>query len=155
LEKKNMKATRILVTVVCGLTLSALALAGVPDDKKTLKLDNLPGKKGAVTFEHEKHASEHKGPGGKPITCKQCHHTEKTDTPADPKAVKGCSGCHLVTGEPKDVDGKKAPLMGKKNDKGDDFIPTSVIFHKVCGDCHKKMKAEGKKIDGCNTCHKK
>jgi len=150
-----MKSRLILVTILCAVALSALALAGVPEDKKTLKLDLIPGKKGVVTFEHEKHATAHKGPGGKAITCKECHHTEKADSPADPKSVKPCTECHVLTGEPKVIDGKKAPILAKKNDKGDDFVPTSVLFHKNCTDCHKKMKAEGKKIDGCTTCHKK
>jgi Class III cytochrome C family. len=146
-----------LAAIVIGLmfAVTATVLAGVPENKKTIIIDHLPGKKGAVTFEHAKHVDSHKKASDKAITCKDCHHTLKDDSPADAKSVKACTECHVMEGAPqKEYDGKKAPYLGNKNDKGD-FVASNVLYHKTCQKCHKEMSKEGKKIDTCTTCHKK
>ncbi len=139
-----------VVTLLC-VCLSVLVIAGVPADKKTIKLDCVPGKKGAVTFQHAKHNEEYKKAGGKSIVCKDCHHTLKVDKP-DAAKVKKCSACHVKEGEAqKEHEGKKASFLATK--KGDKYNRKSVIFHDQCVKCHKAMKAEGKKIGKCKTCH--
>jgi len=147
---------KLILVVVVALHivfLSILVIAGVPDDKKTIEIDLVPGKKGAVTFEHAKHSDEFKKTGGKSILCKDCHHTVKVDKP-DAAKVKGCSTCHVKEGEPqKEHEGKKASFLVTK--KGEKYDRKSVIFHKQCIKCHKAMKAEGKKIHKCKACHPK
>lgn len=146
-----MKLSKRIVSLgagLCVLGVAALVIAGVPDDKKEIKIDRIPGKKGVVVFPHAKHAGA-KGPGGVVITCKACHHREKEDNPA-PETIRGkhCASCHVKPGEQKKKDGDdEAPELwtgsGMKN-----------LFHTTCRDCHKKMKAEGKNISACSTCHK-
>jgi hypothetical protein len=148
---KKKIATLCLIAAVGG-TSTLLWAAAVPANKATIQIDHLPGKKGAVAFPHAKHAADFKKQGGAPIQCKDCHHTEKTDTP-DPKAVKACATCHLVEGQPKDVDGKKAPLMGEKIAGKDEYKIPTVLFHKLCQNCHQKTKVEGKNLGACTTCH--
>jgi hypothetical protein len=147
-----------LVTIVIGLTFAVITtvLAGVPENKKVIVINHLPGKKGPVTFEHAKHVDTYKKAGDKAIVCKDCHHTLKEDVPTDTKSVKGCPTCHVTEGTPqKEFEGKQAPLLGKKNDKGD-FVFADVLYHKTCLKCHKEFSKEGtKKIDTCTTCHKK
>jgi hypothetical protein len=145
-----MKKTLAVLASMAVLTTAALVFAGVPKGKETLKIDLIAGKKGAVEFPHAKHAAEFKKAGGAAIECKDCHHTAKSE-----KDAKSCSECHVKPGEAaKKIDGKEAPVIATM--KGDKADTKSVIFHKTCKDgCHKEMKAEGKKITACKTCHKK
>lgn len=139
------KSKTILVTVVLGVilgfSLSALA-EDVPAGKEVIKIDRIPGKKGAVEFPHAKHASENK------IECKKCHHQREGTA-----APKNCAECHVKDGEAqKEYKGKKAPFFASAPDGKVDT--GSVIFHKLCKDCHKgKTNAAGDKIDKCKTCH--
>lgn len=149
-----MKKTLSVLTIGLAMTMSGVAFAqAIPADKATVKIDSIPGEKGAVELAHAKHANELKGPGGKDITCKSCHHTLKADAPAAGEKVAACSSCHVVD-TPKTVDGKQAPVLATM--KGPKADLKSVLLHKTCKDgCHKDMKAEGKSITSCTTCHKK
>jgi hypothetical protein len=146
----------ILGTALLIAAASTLVLAGVPKGKGELKIDQAPGKKGAVAFNHAKHADEYKKAGGKSISCKDCHHTLKADTPKKPSAVKACSTCHAKPGEAlKDVGGKKAPAVAALKDNGK-VDKKSLLFHKSCVGCHKLVDKAGedKKISKCKNCHK-
>ncbi len=146
---------RAALLLAAGVILaSGLVLAAdIPAGKATLTLDLIAGKKGAVKFEHTKHALEYKKTGGAKITCKDCHHTLKADDGGSEK-IAPCTECHAKVGEAaKTIDGKAAPVLGV--DKGGGVIDQkSILMHKNCVDgCHKEMKAEGKKITACKTCH--
>ena len=153
--KKNIAGLAALLAV--GL-FSAIAMAGVPADKAEITIDHIKGPKGAVVFPHAKHPAEFKQADGKPIVCKTCHHKLKVDTPKDPKSVKGCPACHVPEGQAqKEIDGKKAPFFAVKKDNGK-IDTKSVIFHKRCRACHKKVaKADPEKkgLPKCKNCHKK
>jgi hypothetical protein len=147
-----MKTTRLLAAMAAAvglLTVSALVVAGVPADKAEIKIDQIEGKKGAVAFPHKKHAEEYKKADGKEIACSDCHHTSK----ADGSDVAACSSCHVKEGAAqKEHGGKKAPFVATTKDGKVD--QKSIVFHKTCIDCHKSMKAAGKSIHSCKTCHK-
>lgn len=135
--------------LLAGLSLFVVSASGVviAAEKAVIKIDQIPGKKGAVTFNHGKHINEYKAKGGAAITCKDCHHTLKSA--ADKAGAKACSECHVKPGE---AQKGKAPFLYAA--EGDKIDQKSVIYHGRCLDCHKAMKAEGKDIAGCKTCHK-
>lgn len=136
------------ITFVAGLAIAA----SVPAGKETIKIDDIKGDKGVVEFNHAKHTTDYKKAGAKAIACKDCHHTLKADDGAGEK-VEACTTCHVLD-TPKDVGGKKAPVLATMKDGKADL--KSIVFHPQCKDgCHKEMKAEGKNITACNTCHKK
>ena len=143
-----------VIVTLCMVGMATLVIAGVPADKKTIKIDTIPGKKGTVTFGHAKHVDQYKKAGGQPISCKDCHHPVKADEP-DPKNVKGCTACHVLEGGQPGLVGKKAPFLARKKTtkKGSKYF--NVLFHMKCLECHKTMKSEGKKIHKCKTCHPK
>lgn len=146
-----------LATVFAMVSVASVVhAADVPKDKAEIKIDLIKGKKGAVKFSHAKHASEYKDEKGGAITCKTCHHTDKAE-PKNAKDVKGCGDCHVADGEAqKEHNGKKAPFTAVKKD--DDFDKKTVIFHKTCEGCHKKVaKAVPEKADiaKCKNCHAK
>ncbi len=149
----KIKLMLVMMTGVVALGVAAVAMAGVPAGKEVLKIELLPVKQGAVTFAHAKHATEFKKADGAAITCKDCHHTLAAAEPAAGEAVKSCDSCHAKDGVAKTVDGKQVPPVGTLKDGKAEM--KSVIFHKTCLDCHKAMKAAGKNIAGCTTCHKK
>lgn len=146
--RKLSLALAATVLLVSGLVVAA----DIPGDKATISIDLIEGKKGAVKFEHAKHVAEYKKAGGAAITCKDCHHTLKSD--ADP--IKPCSECHVKMGTAeKEIDGKKAMALATEKSAGK-IDQKSIIFHQNCTEgCHKAMKAEGKKITACKTCHAK
>ena len=154
---QSLRTMFIVGVVAAALGSAALVFAGVPAKSATLKIDAIPGKKGAVKFAHAKHADAYKDAKGKAISCKTCHHTLKTATPAKPGAVKKCSECHVKPGVAlKKVGGKDAPALAAM--KGDKVDKKSVLFHTSCNKCHKavvKVNAEAKtkKIDKCKGCH--
>ena len=152
-----MKKTLAIGSAVIGFVMlvsgAVMAAATVPAGKETVKIDVIPGDKGAVEFPHAKHVTTFKKVGGKAIVCKDCHHTLKADEPTATDAAQACQTCHVLD-TPKTVDGKTAPVLATMKEGKADL--KSVIFHERCKDgCHKEMKAEGKNITGCNTCHKK
>jgi Zn finger protein HypA/HybF involved in hydrogenase expression len=142
-----MKSSLLIHVSLIAVFFGAL-VAGIPEDKKEITIDQLDGGKGAAKFLHEKHATQYKV-DGKEISCKDCHHTSKTEEEA-----KSCSECHVAEGEAqKEFDGKKAPFFGKKvNDK---YKTADILMHGLCLECHKKVKvdSEGKKITSCKQCH--
>lgn len=147
-----MKKTSAVIGGLMIVLATGAFAASVPAGKETIKLDVIPGDKGAVEFPHAKHMT-FKGPGDKAITCKDCHHTLKGDAPAAGETVAACTSCHVLD-TPKTVGGKPAPVLATM--KGGKAELKSVLFHTSCKDgCHKEMKAAGKNITGCNTCHKK
>lgn len=148
-----MKKIGFVSSMVGVLMLAGAALAAnVPAGKESMKIDTIPGEKGAVEFPHAKHLT-FKGPGDKAITCKSCHHTLKGDAPGAGESAQACTVCHVLN-TPKTVDGKPAPVLANMKDGKAEL--KSVLFHTQCKDgCHKEMKAAGKNITGCNTCHKK
>lgn len=138
---------------VFGFILLAAGLVLAKDPPNTLKIDHIPGDKGAVQFDHAKHAKEYKKAGGKSIVCKDCHHTLKADAPAAGEEVAPCNSCHVLD-TPKQVGGKTAPVLATM--KGGKAELKSILTHTTCKDgCHKAMKAEGKSLTACTVCHKK
>jgi len=149
----KLKLTMVALSGAVVFGLSAMVMAGVPAGSETISIDLLPGSKGAVAFQHAKHATEYKQADGKAITCNVCHHTLKTPEPAAGEQVKGCASCHAKDGTSKTVDGKTVVPLAQMKDGKPSMM--TIVFHKTCLDCHKKEKAAGKNIAGCNTCHKK
>ena len=136
------KLTMILAALALTLAGLTAAQAGIPAGKETIKIDLIPGDKGAVEFPHAKHATELKV-DGKALTCKSCHHK----APEDGTGAQACSACHVKPGEAL-KDGAPA-LAEVKDGKAD---RKSVIFHQTCVECHKKVTE--KKISSCKACHK-
>lgn len=140
-----MKRTLATLLSLLIVSIAAAVVAAIPAGKETLSIDQIEGKKGAVKFEHTKHATEYKKADGSAIACADCHHTAKTE--AD---VKACSTCHVKQGAAQvEHEGKKAPFVAEM--KGDSVVQKSIVFHDSCIGCHKKI--ETKKIDACKTCH--
>jgi hypothetical protein len=141
----------VAVVLVSLAMVAGTVAATVPKGKETIRIDQVDGKKGAVTFPHAVHATSAKGVDGKPIACKDCHHTLKA---ADGKGekVEACSACHVRIGQPpKAVGGKSArPVARAPEGKVDQ---KSIIFHEKCIACHKAVKVEGKKLGACKACH--
>jgi hypothetical protein len=135
--------------LLAGLSLFVVSASGVviAAEKAVIKIDSIPGKKGAVTFNHGKHINEYKKKGGAEIGCKDCHHTMKSA--ADKAGAKACTDCHV---KPTEAQKGKAPFLYTA--EGDKVDQKSVIFHDTCVKCHKAMKDEGKDIGACKTCHK-
>ncbi len=153
---KNSYKWLIALLVIGFFGVSGLVLAAdVPKGKEVLKLNSIKGKKGPLKFPHAKHVKEFKDHKGKAIACKTCHHTAKKNA----KKVKKCTACHVAEGQTqKEHKGKKAAFLALK--KGKKFNKKTVIFHKTCIKCHKKVvkvnaDAKKKKIDKCKGCHKK
>lgn len=148
-----MKAIRKSVWLFSGLSILLasgwVVAADIPSDKEALTLSDLGGKQGPVAFQHQKHVKEFKKKGAAAIVCNDCHHKLQGDK------VVGCKECHAKPGEAeKTIDGKKALALATVKDGKAEM--KSVLYHKTCIDgCHKEMKAEGKNITGCKTCHKK
>ena len=94
----------------------------------------LPAKPGAVTFDHEAHATTHK------VACATCHHASKPAKPLQAEQ-QACRECHTTPA--------KAPMK----------TSLQAAFHDpmakkgLCVDCH-KQKA-GKAPLKCAECHKK
>ncbi|GMV44566.1 MAG: hypothetical protein AMXMBFR64_62820 [Myxococcales bacterium] len=135
---------------VALLSMALVALYGaagaeVPKDTATLKIDHIDGKKGAVTFEHAKHASEYKKADGSAIACIECHHTTR-----DPAETRACIHCHVKAGE-RQVDYGGTLVIPVAVEKAGAVDQRSVIFHTQCIACHKQV--EGKKLTACKTCH--
>ena len=156
-----MRRIAVVLSACAGLGIAASLLVGaaVPEDKKEITLDLVPGKKGSVAFSHEAHVVSYKKMGDAAIVCRDCHHRLKADEPKEGEEVKGCPDCHVAVGEKaKIIEGKQAPPLAVE--KKGKIKTKSVILHGRCLDnCHKKMKGEarlanaGKKIHTCKTCH--
>ncbi len=148
--KKTVALVGGLVMLVSG---AVYAAATVPAGKETIKIDMIPGDKGAVEFPHAKHMTFKVG--GKAVECKNCHHMLKGPTPAPGEAVAPCNSCHTLD-TPKKIEGKDVPVLAiVKNGKAE---LKSVLIHKTCKDqCHKEVKtaSDGTNLTSCNTCHKK
>ena len=95
----------------------------------------LPAKPGAVTFDHEAHATTHK------VACATCHHASKPAKPLQSEQ-QACRECHTTPA--------KAPMK----------TTLQTAFHDpmakkgLCVDCH-KQKAAAKAPAKCAECHKK
>lgn len=152
--------TRKLFAGLISFTIIAISgvviAATVPATKKVIKIDQVPGKKGAVTFDHAKHSATAKNAKGAAITCKDCHHTLAAAEPANVADVKACGACHVKEGEAqKEHAGKKARFMAVK--KGSSVDVKTMIWHASCQECHKavaKADASKKSIKTCKACHK-
>ena len=160
----NLKAK---IIIICGLGISLLLLiANVPveaadedfqnkvwEAMKALKsrqpvereeFINIDTKK--VIFPHKKHHKIIKQLGK---TCKTCHHRKKKGRP--PRACKRCHAKRTIISKGKYT--RKGRILRQKD-----------VFHFLCGDCHKKMLADGyQRTDGseanipfkCHHCHAK
>jgi hypothetical protein len=104
--------------------------------------------KGAVTFTHQKHASEYK------IGCGECHHDDQGKPLTNLKEgdpVKSCFDCHNKPGELK---GKKAEGLSDK----EKLAYHANALHQNCIDCHKQHNKETKTKAApqtCKECHPK
>lgn len=129
--------------------------AGVPPGTEVIDLRFIPGKFGAVRFQHAEHASKFRLPDGSPLRCKDCHHQLKADRPTSPVDDLRCSRCHAAVGETEKVfDGKRARALGKlKPDGAVDY--TSILFHKQCWACHRKTRSGERITIGCRSCHER
>ncbi len=140
-----------VAVAAAGVLISGLVVAAdIPGDKAVISMDQVAGKKGAVEFQHTRHATEFKKVGGVAIECTECHHTlaSNSETP------KPCGECHAPLGAAeKMIDGKAAPVMAVEKKPGK-IDQKSILYHMNCVDgCHKAVKkAEGKKITACKVC---
>lgn len=124
----------------------------IPNDKKEIIIQKVTGEKGSVTFSHEKHATAYKDDTGQKMSCIKCHHTQTTSD----NVMYACDKCHVTEGTPqKEFNGKQSPFLAVLSDNT--YKQNNVLYHKLCLDCHKKVKvnSEGNKITNCKTCHPK
>jgi len=94
----------------------------------------LPAKLGAVTFDHERHASQ---PG---TACATCHHPSRPHKPLASEN-QACRDCHTVPAAPPMTTSLQAAFHDPKAAAG------------TCIDCHKKKG--GPAPLKCLECHKK
>ena len=130
---------RVMIAVLCGILVSALALAvtakQVPD-KATI--DGCKKKKPAVVLDHKLHVDAK-------IACTECHHEHKALKAGDAVEVKKCSACHL---KPEKADTPVCTVASKKKN----------AYHLQCVGCHVKEKQKNPKLvvtGKCVECHKK
>ena len=152
-----MPTPRLLLTaaaLLLALGVSWVAAGGEPAKDETVSIDHIDGNKGTVVFNHVKHAEEFKGPGGATPTCRTCHHTLEADAPPPGTEVKACVACHVKEGGDKvSHAGKDARFLATHKGSGR-VDQRTVVFHGSCREgCHKPLKAEGKRIHTCKTCH--
>ncbi|MBW1692085.1 MAG: cytochrome C3 subunit A [Deltaproteobacteria bacterium] len=132
------------ILFLAGVIVSAALFAGIgitlatdaPDEISILDPAIEKHRKGAVKFNHKKHAVDYK------VACTECHHVYKEGKnvykEGDP--VQKCSACH---------DAVKSKGKVKK---------LILAYHKNCQGCHKKLEKAGKKTGPtkkCNDCHEK
>jgi Zn finger protein HypA/HybF involved in hydrogenase expression len=144
-----------------GLPVAALAFAlaagpaaatPVPKGTDVIEIDLVPGRFGAVRFEHARHTDEFTEPDGSRVRCRDCHHTLAAAEPSSPKEDMRCSGCHARLGEsPRVVAGKVAPVLASRPE-GETEV-RAILFHKWCWDCHYRTKKNGRQNDRCKVCH--
>ncbi len=112
-----------------GVILGLLAVSAFAVVAGPPEVKTYPTKMGTVTFPHAGHAKAG-------VKCVECHHMNKAD--ADSKA---CSSCH----DAKAANGKTPKLVD--------------AVHSSCWECHKTLKAAGKKAGpekkDCKLCHVK
>jgi hypothetical protein len=94
----------------------------------------LPAKPGAVTFDHEAHATTHK------VACATCHHASKPGKPLQSEQ-QACRECHTTPA--------KAPMKTTMQAAFHDPLARKGL----CVDCHKQKG--GKAPLKCAECHKK
>ncbi|MBI5507901.1 MAG: cytochrome c3 family protein [Deltaproteobacteria bacterium] len=149
---KIRKRTVEGAAALLGVAVAMSALAGVPPGKAVIILSDVPGDKSAVAFPHAKHVDQFRKLGGAAIVCRDCHHT-LTTAMATGETPQICPACHVKEGTPQiTVNGRTAPFLFRSKAGRADV--TTIIYHKRCRDsCHLSMKAEGKIITTCKTCH--
>jgi hypothetical protein len=130
-------ATTAATTVAARVDAPPTTTAAAPAKKAAQRPKGkvtLPAKPGAVTFDHEAHATTHK------VACATCHHASKPAMPLKSEQ-QACRECHTTPA--------KAPMK----------TTLQAAFHDpmakkgLCVDCH-KQKA-GKAPLKCAECHKK
>jgi len=124
-----------ILTGLVFFSAGVLIAADVPDKVTIENQGYKKDKKGSVTFDHKKHATDYK------VACTECHHIFKDGKNVwkEGDKVQKCSECHDVN-ENTEKDGMK--VMKLQN-----------AYHKNCKTCHKeKEKGPFKK---CNDCHAK
>lgn len=99
------------------------------------KTVTLPAKLGAVTFDHDRHASR---PG---VTCATCHHASKPVKPLT-RERQACRECHTSPAKPPVKTSLQAAFHDPKAASG------------TCIDCHARSAAQGAPLK-CMDCHKR
>lgn len=145
-----------LVGLILAFSLSALA-DDVPPGQEELEINVIEGRMGVVRFSHKKHATDYG------VECAECHaaklgtYQHRLNKKSAPRA---CGSCHAKPGDKlikvkrKEVRALAAVVDGK-------IDKTTVVFHPLCVDCHKKpenadkVNAAGKMIRKCRGCHPK
>ncbi len=138
--------------IALGLAAAGTAAAlQVPKGTEFIDIDLVPGRYGAVRFEHARHNDEFTEPDGSRIRCRDCHHALAADEPS-PNEDMRCSGCHARVGEPpRTVAGKVAPVLASRPEGETEY--RAILFHKWCWDCHNRTKKNGRQNDRCKVCH--
>jgi len=124
----------ILALVAVAFIATTVFSAFAADPKEAFTIDYLQNKKPPVDFPHKKHSSDFG------VTCKECHHTMKTDD----ETPKACGTCH-VKGATTAVEGSGDAVDPCHNEKC-----TKNIFHDKCTSCHKEKDKGPKKCKGCH-----
>jgi hypothetical protein len=144
-----------------ALALTALALAApaaalqVPKGTEVMRIDLVPGKFGAVRFEHARHNDAFKRPDGTPVRCRDCHHRLAADAPTSPQEDLKCSGCHARYGDPpRTIEGEVAPALAALRPDGA-MEYRSILFHRWCWACHHRTMRDGHQNDRCKLCHER
>lgn len=120
-----------------------------------VRIDDIPGKMGAVVMSHLTHARTYKAADFSAITCKACHHTLADTEPRPGEKVQRCKVCHAQPGQPeRTIGGKNAVALARMKPDGA-LEPRSVLMHRGCVDgCHKRIKTT-RRLYTCKTCHEK
>lgn len=123
--KKYTIITVLMAALLCVVSVAAYA----QEDIKELAFPAFQNpERPAAVFMHDEH-NEKAGLDG----CLPCHHAGIENGEFVEGDPAPCADCHSVEG-----DGKTLPLM--------------LASHKLCGDCHAKMK---KGPLACGECHKR
>ena len=141
MNKKVISVLLVMVVSVFLMSMHSLMATDTPDEVTINNEGYEPDKKGPVTFEHNKHVTEHG------IACTECHHEYKDGKNVwkEGGPVKECIECHNPVKE-----------------EGEEVINLKAAFHKNCTGCHKAMAKDGKitkeelkALKKCSSCHQK
>lgn len=114
---------------------------------------DLHGRRGVVTFSHQKHEAQvhpdpsypHPSPPGR--ACIGCHH--KVEQVTDAAQYKKCSACHRAEGDPENPEDKQGYELSARE-----------AFHRACIGCHVASRVVASNhrqtnvsFTKCNECH--
>lgn len=144
--RKTAVSVLLLVIAVASVALLAGIASGQGGKGPALVvMDNIEGRFGSVTFDHEAHTYMAEG-------CASCHHTHGSDNAR-------CSNCHDIGAEDfrSSVKGgfmACANCHGGIDPDSPEMPPLKAALHNTCFKCHLGMGNIGRSPAGCTEqCH--